>query len=55
MIEPADGPKSWGICKLCGAEREFRNSIPEYERYYDDEKQRQKEIVLRERELAVFD
>lgn len=52
-IEPADGPKSRGICKLCGEERWFCNSIPEYDRGYD-EGQRRREIVLRGRELAVY-
>lgn len=26
-IEPAEGPTSRGICKLCGEEREFLNSV----------------------------
>ena len=28
-IEEAQGPTSWGVCKLCGTEREFLNTIPE--------------------------
>ena len=29
IIESADGPTSRGVCKLCGAEKEFLNSSPE--------------------------
>ena len=29
VIESATGPISQGICKLCGAAREFNNSFPE--------------------------
>lgn len=29
LIEGANGPISRGVCKLCGAEREFLNSLPE--------------------------
>lgn len=28
VIEDASGPTSRGVCKLCGAEREFHNSWP---------------------------
>jgi len=28
IIESPKGPTSRGVCKLCGAEREFRNSFP---------------------------
>jgi len=28
-IEEAQGPTSRGVCKLCGVEREFLNTIPE--------------------------
>jgi len=28
IIEGAQGPTSRGICKFCGAEKEFRNSWP---------------------------
>ena len=28
-IEEAQGPTSRGVCKLCGMEREFLNTIPE--------------------------
>lgn len=28
-IEPPAGPTSRGVCRLCGAEREFRNSFPD--------------------------
>ena len=27
LIESPEGPISVGICKLCGAQREFRNSV----------------------------
>ena len=29
VIESATGPTSQGVCKLCGAVRSFRNSLPE--------------------------
>jgi hypothetical protein len=29
IIESPHGPTSRGVCKLCGAEKEFRNSFPE--------------------------
>lgn len=29
IIEPATGPTSRGRCKLCGAEKEFYNYIPD--------------------------
>lgn len=29
IIEPATGPTSMGRCKLCGAEKEFYNYIPD--------------------------
>lgn len=29
IIESPNGPTSRGVCKLCGAEKEFRNSFPE--------------------------
>ena len=53
LIEPADGPKSRGVCKLCGKEKTFRNSVPEFDHYFDYEKHRQKEIVLDGRALVV--
>jgi len=28
IIESADGPTSKGVCKFCGAEKEFYNSVP---------------------------
>ena len=28
VIESPNGPMSLGVCKLCGTEREFRNSLP---------------------------
>ena len=30
LLESAQGYKSRGRCKLCGAEREFLNSVPDY-------------------------
>ena len=30
LIEVAEGRKSHGVCKFCGAEREFLNSMPDY-------------------------
>ena len=27
MIQPAEGPMSAGVCKLCHATREFKNSL----------------------------
>lgn len=30
LIEPPDGPTSEGVCKLCGARREFRTSSDDY-------------------------
>ncbi len=30
IIETADGPVSRGICKLCGAKKEFSNSLPDF-------------------------
>ncbi|MFC2033622.1 hypothetical protein ACFLUB_03815 [Chloroflexota bacterium] len=30
LIESATGHKSRGVCKLCGAEKEFLNSVPDY-------------------------
>ena len=30
LIEVAEGRKSCGVCKFCGAEREFLNSVPDY-------------------------
>ena len=27
LIESPEGPTSMGICKLCGAQKEFRNSV----------------------------
>ena len=29
VIEAAEGSTSKGVCKLCGAEKEFLNSMPE--------------------------
>ncbi len=30
VIEVANGPVSQGVCKYCGAEKEFFNAIPEF-------------------------
>ena len=30
VIEPANGVTSPGVCQLCGAEKEFANTIEEY-------------------------
>ena len=29
IIQAAEGPTSKGVCKLCGAEKEFLNSMPD--------------------------
>jgi len=29
LIEPAAGPTSSGVCRFCGAQREFHNTFPE--------------------------
>ena len=29
LIESAEGPESWGVCKFCGLWRKFYNSFPE--------------------------
>jgi hypothetical protein len=33
MIEVANGTTSHGVCRLCGAEKEFANSPPEGDMY----------------------
>jgi hypothetical protein len=35
LIESPHGATSLGVCKLCGAEKEFRNSV--YARLWEDE------------------
>lgn len=30
MIESADGPTSRGVCKYCGADKDFLNYMPEH-------------------------
>ena len=30
ILEMANGPTSKGVCKFCGAEREFLNSLPDF-------------------------
>ena len=32
VIEPANGPISWGECQVCHEGKEFQNSIGEFER-----------------------
>ena len=46
LIEPANGPKSHGRCRLCGVERDFLNWIPDVAAGYDIERERMKEIWL---------
>ena len=29
-VESANGPTSRGVCKFCGAEKEFYNSLPDF-------------------------
>ena len=29
-VESANGPISRGVCKFCGAEKEFHNSLPDF-------------------------
>jgi len=29
IIESANGPTSWGVCKYCGTEKQFTNSLPD--------------------------
>ncbi len=38
IIEVANGPISKGVCRFCGAEREFYNSLPDFS-FYRREKQ----------------
>ncbi len=44
LIESANGPTSHGVCCLCGAERDFPNSISEDN--YNYEKDRMRDIKL---------
>lgn len=46
LIEPPSGPMSKGVCKLCGAEKEFLNNLPEFDKNYDYEARRQTDLVL---------
>ena len=34
VIEPANGPVSWGECQICHEGKEFRNSITDADRDY---------------------
>ena len=34
VIEPANGPISWGKCQICHEGKEFQNSIGDVEREY---------------------
>ena len=38
IIQPADGPVSWGECQICHETREFQNSIPGYSKWDDDKR-----------------
>ncbi len=45
MVEMVAGPTSMGICKFCGAEREFRNCFS-YSIGWDREEKGVKDILL---------
>ncbi len=32
VIEPANGPVSWGVCQVCHEGKEFKNSIADADR-----------------------
>ena len=34
VIEPANGPISWGVCQICHEGKEFKNSITDGDRDY---------------------
>ncbi len=34
VIEPANGPVSWGECQICHEGKEFQNSIADMDRDY---------------------
>ncbi len=34
VIEPANGPISWGVCQVCHEGKEFKNSIGDIDRDY---------------------
>lgn len=34
VIDTPNGPTSQGVCKLCGAQQQFQNSIPTNEWYH---------------------
>ncbi len=34
VIEPANGPISWGVCQVCDEGQEFKNSIGDIDRDY---------------------
>ena len=38
LIDSPNGAISKGICKLCGAEKDFYNSVPEFTLYKRDQK-----------------
>ena len=38
LIDSANGPTSRGICKFCGEEKDFYNSVPEFTLYKRAEK-----------------
>jgi len=35
IIESANGPTSWGVCKYCGTEKQFTNSLPDSLKTWD--------------------
>ena len=39
LIDSPNGPTSRGICKLCGEEKDFNNSMPEFTLYKREEKE----------------
>lgn len=38
VIEPSNGPISWGVCQICHEGKEFQNSIPGYSEWGDNER-----------------
>jgi len=38
LIDSPNGPASRGICKFCGEEKDFYNSVPEFTLYKREEK-----------------
>lgn len=47
LIEPPSGPTSRGVCKLCGAEKEFNNATPSFfDRPLDEIRAYERKIAL---------